>query len=409
MGLKFRKNKIASAKLPKDKHIFVILFLIAAIGAMLFLYYGKIQSLQSSLSSAYSEKDKNYQELTKIATDLDTLKKEYDTLKNEDQKKKNDELKKNIDEIEKTYDRAVGIYEDILALKEKGGKTTELDKLFAESLKQLSDQKYADADKTLTTLATKIKEEETKFAATFTIPANVAASNTPPGTGYSRQTVSTDSGNFMVSMVAGDLGSTKVIVDTASDSDCSNNCPVLPLSTYVSRSGAYAGVNGSYFCPASYPTCAGKTNTYDLLLMNKNKNYFNSDNNVYSNNPAVIFGGSYVRFVGAASSWGRDTGIDSMISNYPLLVSGGNIASGSASDPKMVSKGARSFVANKGNTVYIGVVHSATVPESAKALKALGMENALNLDDGGSTALWSGGYKVGPGRELPNVILFIKR
>ena len=78
MGLKFRKNKIASAKLPKDKHIFVILFLIAAIGAMLFLYYGKIQSLQSSLSNANFQKDKNYQELTKIATDLDTLKKEYD-------------------------------------------------------------------------------------------------------------------------------------------------------------------------------------------------------------------------------------------------------------------------------------------------------------------------------------------
>ena len=30
-------------------------------------------------------------------------------------------------------------------------------------------------------------------------------------------------------------------------------------------------------------------------------------------------------------------------------------------------------------------------------------------DDGGSTALYSGGYKVGPGRELPNVILFVKK
>jgi hypothetical protein len=40
-------------------------------------------------------------------------------------------------------------------------------------------------------------------------------------------------------------------------------------------------------------------------------------------------------------------------------------------------------------------------------MKAMGMENALNLDNGGSTALWSGGYKVGPGRDLPNVILFV--
>ena len=143
--------------------------------------------------------------------------------------------------------------------------------------------------------------------------------------------------------------------------------------------------------------------------MNKDKVYFNSDNNVYSNNPAVIFGGGYIRFVSAASQWGRDTGIDSMISNYPLLVSGGNVVFGGDDDPKKGSKGNRSFVANKGNTVYIGVVRSATVAESARVMKALGMENALNLDNGGSTALWSGGYKVGPGRNLPNAILFVSK
>jgi len=57
--------------------------------------------------------------------------------------------------------------------------------------------------------------------------------------------VTTDVGNFMVDIVAGDLGSTRVIVDTASDSTCGDNCPVLPLATYISRNGAYAGVNGS--------------------------------------------------------------------------------------------------------------------------------------------------------------------
>ena len=143
--------------------------------------------------------------------------------------------------------------------------------------------------------------------------------------------------------------------------------------------------------------------------MNKNKYYFNSGNNVYSTNPAVIFGSGYIRFVSAASQWGRDTGVDGVLSNYPLLVNGGNISFGGDDDPKKGSKGARSFVANKGNTVYIGVVSNATVAESARVMKALGMENALNLDNGGSTALWSGGYKVGPGRDLPNAILFVKR
>ncbi|MBI4157530.1 phosphodiester glycosidase family protein [Candidatus Woesebacteria bacterium] len=242
-----------------------------------------------------------------------------------------------------------------------------------------------------------------------TISPAPVISNAPPGAGYSRQSVSSDAGVFTVSMIAADISSTRVIVDTASPGDCSNNCPVLSLGDYVVRNGAYAGINGSYFCPADYSSCSGKTNTFDTLLMNKDKVYFNSANNVYSNNPAVIFGGGYIRFVGAASEWGRDTGIDSMISNYPLLLAGGNITFGGDDDPKKGSKGSRSFVANKGNNVYIGVVHSATVAESARVMKALGFENALNLDNGGSTALYSGGYKVGPGRALPNVILFVKR
>ena len=334
---------------------------------------------------------------------------ELTELKNQDQIKTNQELKERIKKIEETYGLAVSTYEDLLDLKAKSKDTAKLDKLFAEVLSYLSKQNYASASGSLANLQKGIKEEEDKVVASFTIPANAPVSNTPPGAGYSSQQVGTDVGSFLVSMVAGDLASTRVIVDTASAGDCANDCPVLSLADYVSRNGAYAGVNGSYFCPATYPTCAGKTNTFDTLLMNKDKVYFNSGNNVYSNNPAVIFGGSYIRFVGAASQWGRDTGIDSMISNYPLLVSGGNVSFGGDDDPKKGSKGARSFVANRGNTVYIGVVFNATVAESARALKALGMENALNLDDGGSTALWSGGYKAGPGRALPNVILFVRK
>jgi hypothetical protein len=144
--------------------------------------------------------------------------------------------------------------------------------------------------------------------------------------------------------------------------------------------------------------------------MNKNKVYFNSENNVYSNVPAVIFLSGGIRFVGASSQWGRDTGVDGVLANQPLLVSGGQVAFGGDGDPKKGSKGGRSFVGSKGNTVYIGVVHNASVAEAAHVLAALGLENALNLDDGGSTALWAGGgYKAGPGRNLPNVILFVGR
>ncbi len=233
----------------------------------------------------------------------------------------------------------------------------------------------------------------------------IPVSTGPAGSGYSVKRVHTANGDFTVYIIGADLGSTKVIVDTASTSDCANNCPVLSLGEYVARNGAYAGVNGGYFCPATYDSCAGKTNSFDTLLMNKDKYYFNSANNVYSTNPAVIFQGGSIRFVRAAQEWGRDTGVDGVLSNYPMLVfNGSNLNPGG--DSKMTSKGNRSFVANRGSMVFIGTVMNATVNDSAAALTVLQMDNALNLDSGGSTALWSGGYKLGPGRGLPNVILF---
>lgn len=230
--------------------------------------------------------------------------------------------------------------------------------------------------------------------------------NVPPGSGYSRQSVKTDAGMFTVSLVAADVGSTKIIVDTASTSDCNSNCPVLSLGEYVTRNGGWAGVNGTYFCPKDYPSCVGKENTFDLLVMNKDKYYFNSANNVYSTNPVVGFRDGSVNFVTAGSQWGRDTSLNGVLMNYPLLVFNNNVVFGGDSDPKKGSRGSRSFVANKDNKVYIGVTQNVTVAENALVMKALGMNNALNLDSGGSTALWYGGYKVGPGRGIPNAIIF---
>ena len=348
-----------------------------------------------------------------IAKKFELTKKELYALKNQDQVLTN---KKNTEEIKKIHDsykHTVSSYEQLLDLKIVSKKTDELDKLFALSLKQLADKDYITAEKTLTDLNQKIKTEKDKFVVAA-VPqsgpsGNITSSNTAPSSGYTTQKVSSDIGDFTVSLVAADLSSTRVIVDTASDSDCRDNCPVLSLADYVSRSGGYAGVNGSYFCPAAYPTCAGKTNSFDLLVMNKNKHYFNSDNNAYSTNPAVIFQNGSVRFVGQALDWGRDTGVDGVLSNFPLLLSGGNITFNGDGDPKKGSKGSRPFVGNKGNTVYIGIVYSATVAEGAHALKALGLDNAMNLDSGGSTALWSGGYKAGPGRNIPNAIVFVRK
>lgn len=327
----------------------------------------------------------------------------------EDQLQRNERLQATISAIEKTYEDAVKRYESITDLGPTDRQAAE--ELFAESLQYLAQQNYASSSATLVALEREISRIQSRQVVATVVPdlATLPASTTPPGSGFARQAVDTAIGRYQVSIITADMNSTKVIVDTASGGDCGNDCPVLPLATYVSRNGAFAGINGSYFCPASYPSCAGKTNTFDTLLMNKDKVYFNSDNNVYSTVPAVIFSGNSARFVGQSLEWGRDTGVDAVLANQPLLVSNGNVVFGGDGDPKKGSKGNRSFVGASGSNVYIGVVHNATVAEAAIALQALGIQNALNLDSGGSTALWSGGYKAGPGRDIPNALLFVNK
>lgn len=334
---------------------------------------------------------------------------EIKALRNEDQFVRNEALALEIQNIQKTYTQAVATYEDILDLRALTRDTGKLEERLADSLAILAQRQWASASSQLASLRTDISAAKTKVSLSFVIPANVVESNTPPGSGFSRQSVTIDAGQYLVDIVAADMGSTRVIVDTASDSTCAKDCPVISLAEYVSRNGAFAGINGSYFCPADYPSCADKKNSFDTLLMNKHKVYFNSDNNVYSTVPAVIFLSGSMRFVGRSLEWGRDTSPDGVIANQPLLVSGGSAVFGGDGDPKKGSRGNRGFVGNKGAVAYIGIVHNATVAEVSLVLKALGLDNALNLDSGGSTALWSGGYKAGPGRNIPNAILFVRK
>lgn len=414
--------KLLARLYARQKDLFLFTVLLIGIPVLLSVVsYFALLSAKSQVKVLSSDKEQLSTEKSKLTDTLFSTEKSYEDLKNQDQYKINQQLKEEVKKINDDYKGSITAFERIQDLKAQKQKTDALELLYASAIKNLAELNYSSAESQMTDLNGQIKKLNDEIAAAQAAAAAKAAaaagvpalpstqSNTPPGGGYSYQSVKAEIGTYAVSIVAADLGSTRVVVDTASDSDCHDNCPVLSLGDYVARSGAFAGINGSYFCPASYPSCAGKTNSFDTLVMNKNKHYINSDNNVYSNVPVAVFGAGFARFIGASSGWGRDTGVDGVIANQPLLLSGGNIAFSGGSDPKQGSKGARSFVGNRGSTVYIGVVYNATVAEVAYVLKALGLENALNLDSGGSTALWSGGYKVGPGRNIPNAILFLRR
>ena len=400
-------QKVKSFKLKSfDFKKFLPIIVVSLVGLIIIAFlFNKYSSSQKNLSSAKKEK-------LQISKQLSELKITYETLKNTDQIKRNDDLQSQIKSIETTYNDSVSLYEKLTDLPSPVKELPDYRKRFAKILKLLADKNYSSGSADIKSLGADVEKTRISLLPVAGGPdiSTLAVNNAPPGSGYSRQRVDAADSSFLVDIVAGNLSSTKVIVDTASDNDCANDCPTLPLGTYVSRNGAYAGINGSYFCPAEYPSCAGKTNSFDTLAMNKNKHYINSDNNVYSTVPAVIFGGGWVRFVGQSLQWGRDTGVDGVLANQPLLVSGGNSVFGGDGDLKKGSKGNRSFVSNKGNTVYIGVIRNATVAEASLVLKAMGMDNALNLDSGGSTALWAGGgYKAGPGRNIPNAIVFVNK
>jgi len=276
--------------------------------------------------------------------------------------------------------------------------------MFALALNQLLENNYASAAATIKKLEAEIKKEQDKRAL-------AAAAAVPAATGNSGSTgtVKTESGEFRTNIISADLRTTKVVVDTASPSDCNDNCPVLPLATFAQRSGAFAAINGPYFCPATYPACANKKNSFDTLMMNKNKTYLNSGNNVYSSVPAAIFS-TTSRFVRQSSEWGRDTGIDSVIAGQPLLVFNGQSMFGGDGDPKKSGKGTRAFIGATDSTVYIGLVYNVTVAEMANVIAAKGIKNAINLDSGGSIAMWNNGrYVAGPGRDLPFGIMLVRR
>jgi len=240
----------------------------------------------------------------------------------------------------------------------------------------------------------------------------VSFSNSLPDSGFSKQKIRSDTGDFSVSLIVINGDTARLIVDTAGDADCYDNCPVMPLAEHVSRNGGFAGINGGYFCPPDYSWCSGKVNTFDTLVMNKNKTLFNFDKNYRTSAvPLLVMDGGVLTFYDRTSEWTRDEGKSGVIANHPMLLRGNRVvANEPALEEKLKERGTKGFIGKRNNKIVIGHVFSATTFEEEKVLEALGLEEALNLDGGGSSALWyEGSYRVGPGRQLPAAIVFIRK
>ena len=231
----------------------------------------------------------------------------------------------------------------------------------------------------------------------------------PPGSGLSTINVATEKGNFTATVLSLDLGSTKVVTDTANDGDCGNGCPVMNLQSFVTKNGGFAGVNGTYFCPITYPDCASKTNSFDFPVYNTRLGHWINGGNLFWNNRAIFyFDGNGAHYMQNANSFSG--GLTAGIVNHPGLLDGGNVQiddNQSGLDPKQKLKGTKVGIGVRGGTVMVVVAQNVNMQEFAFVFKSLGATGALNLDTGGSTALFNGGrYIYGPGRDIPNAIIF---
>ena len=235
-------------------------------------------------------------------------------------------------------------------------------------------------------------------------PSATPKPSTAPAVGTSRGgNIQTERGSFRATVVTLPI-SAQMITDTDNDSDCAADCPIKPLADYINHFGAYAGIVGTYTCPADYADCASKKNSFDFPVYNTRlSKWINEGNLGWGGRSMIYYDGSYHYRQDA----GRVDGIRAGIVNYPGLINDGHITvEGSSLSAKQGSKGTKGGMGFNDSNIFLVIAYDVDMFDSAAIFKALGAKYALNLDGGGSTALWNGGYKAGPGRQLPNAIVF---
>ena len=342
-----------------------------------------------------------------------SVEKEYEALKSDASKEK-------LVKIEEIY----SLYTQTLQKIDRNGKvninTTDAAAKVSEWGTKLLEQKLDELKASITETNSALDSSYQTYLASIApppappTPAQPSPAPAPPAVGYSYRTVSINRGTFTAYLIKLPLSGYTVKTVSANSEDCKDGCPTKSLATYISENAAYAGINGTYFCPPDYASCAGKVNSYDFALFNSNLGKWLNENTLAWGGIGwglATFNGSSPAFYSDIASYPKSA-VTAGIANFPMLLSSGSYA---IDDSKLTSqqknnRGARGFIGVDSENIYLGIINGATVIDAAYVAQALGATDALNIDGGGSSALYiNGSYKVGPGRSLPNAIVLVKR
>jgi len=244
---------------------------------------------------------------------------------------------------------------------------------------------------------------------------------------YTYTKVKTERGSFYVDLVKIDLSdpALKILTDTANDATCKSNCAAKSLADYVFPAHAFAGINGTYFCSSAG---CGAANYYFFPVYNSAKKTLMNEAELkyWTTGPMMVFdtNNKFYYFKDArdfksVADFEAKYGVtlQAAVGNKPRLVEDGknSLIEWEIDASQRYGKYLRNAIGYQDNgtgghgMLYLVIAHSATIDDLAVIMKTLKMDYALNLDGGSSAALfYNDEYMVGPGRNIPNVIMFAK-
>ena len=409
---------------PHIRRIAILLCcIIVVIGLLIlsiYLYEKEQYANQSALTqnqklvTALEEKEKN---ITSLKAQIGSVNASYTSLENTTNGTEITSLQLQVSVINNAFAAYNQVQKDIASANSLGLSVQAYTTAQQSALNQLLAQSYTAALAADNSLHTTITNAINQKKASLVTPTPKPSTAAPPvttslaGSSYHSTTINAQGKNYTVDYIAIDLTypGLSIKTDTANGSDCGNNCPVSDLMSYYNNDHGFAAINGTYFCPTSYASCAGKTNTFDFPVYNSNLHkWINQGNISWINRSMLTFNGASPTFYPDASKYAGAsitagfTMAPGLISNGQIIVNNFPIDAKSATE--VTTRGAMGIA---GNTLYIADIMDATVPNTAYVMQKLGATDAIELDGGGSVAMiYDGRYMLGPGRAIPNAIVF---